>query len=154
VAIASPLRSPSTTAGPALRGWWGDDADHGYCIPPASYLLDGKAYDLGNCMGLFPGPSANPQIITLVVGEHFQVHMTLISAAVPRPLNAVPTSSDPDVLEEELVIDTATASYRAVSPGTALLMTTGSWCLVSTPSGLVQGTSPCRVAEVHVAAAE
>jgi hypothetical protein len=63
----------------------------------------------------------------------------------------LPESSDLLVLRSWFIADTLTMTYRALSPGTTRLMTTGS-CLVKddSPSGVHDVTGPCPVAEIHV----
>lgn len=154
-AVATPAPTPSSapTAEPqpiptsALTGWWGTDGGS-YCIPPAAYRLDGKKSGLGACFGgLFDPPNTT---LALEVGQDLDIHMTVLGERrfMRYPL---PTSSDPLVIRGWFIADQATMTYRALSPGTARLVTTGS-CLLKddSPTGVHEVTGPCPVVEVRV----
>lgn len=145
--------SPEPTVEPhpiptgALVGWWGDPTGK-YCVVPAYYRVAGKVNGVGGCFGgLFDPPNRD---VKVSVGQDLDVHMHILVVG-GRPLYPLPESSDPRVIRQWLRTDTVTQTYRALSPGSALLLTTGS-CLIAdeSPTGVHQVDGPCPVVEIRV----
>jgi hypothetical protein len=131
----------------ATHGWWGTDGTS-FCVPAANYRLGGRVGGIGSCAGLLGDPAA-PSTITLAVGQEIDLHMTVIPAS-ESPHYSLPWSTAPAIVDQAAVLDAATATYLALSPGTAVLWTTGPWCMTSTPTGVQEGMAPCPLAKIHV----
>jgi hypothetical protein len=162
VAFSSPTPRPTTapTEAPTFDprplptttpvGWWGSDADAGYCgLLPARYRIEeGEVDALGACVGWFSDPPDTT--IELAVGEDLDLHMAVREAGSP-PIYPLPDSTDPIVVRGWLIADRATMTYRALAPGTARLVTTG-FCFVKDGSlaGGHQFNGACPVLTIHV----
>lgn len=147
-----PASAPEPTVDPqplpstSLFGWWEETIHYG-CHPPAYVRVDGVVTSLGVCPGALDD---SPQSITLDVGQDFDIHMA-VHADGAAPIYPLPEAVDPLVAQGWLIFDKATMTYRALSPGTTRLMTTGScWITDDSPTGIHDVDGPCPVLEVHV----
>jgi len=124
VVVASRASPWWSTPGPSAEG------------APAEYRIDGGPLRLlGSAAGIFPIPSA---AVRVRVGQEIDVHS-----------NPVPTSTSSRILVQSGITDgSATASFQARSPGTALLETTGFCAEVSPPAASQLGT--CSILAVTV----
>lgn len=131
---------PSNGPLPTNPWWFTDEVTT--CGFPAIYRLDANAQGsgLGSC-AMTLGYPARP--IRMTVGDTIDLHMTQDSFGGP-PVFPVPVSSDDAVLS--LVTEGLTdGTFRAVAPGTALLLSNGD-------CGPGIGPWQCPVAVVEVAA--
>jgi hypothetical protein len=132
----------------ATTGWWGSYGGS-YCAAPAAYRVSGRVGGIGSCVGVLFDPGG--VTITLAVGQVLDLHMTV---ARNSPFYPLPWSTSPTVINIEATSDAATATYRALSPGTATLRTIGN-CVSNTNTPTASGgefIGPCPVAEIHVTA--
>jgi hypothetical protein len=94
---------------------------------------------VGTCGQGFSKP---PQKMTLVVGQRIDVHVFE---------GAVPHSSRPSVLAPGAMSrDRTTQTYRAASPGQAVLISDGVRCFVISHPEIKQGLRTCPVIAVTV----
>jgi predicted RecA/RadA family phage recombinase len=103
--------------------------------------VNGQVIPVGNCAGVFLVPARQ---VTVQAGQQIDVRMTEQPAGSSGnhlvPVFALPRSSRPAVLADGTVSqDRASATYRAVRPGHAVL-TTRAWCLAG--SGEISGSCP------------
>lgn len=101
------------------------------CGWPAQVRLHGHVMRAGNCAGMLLVPA---QQVTLDVGQRIDVHMIEESSGLHGnkwvPAIPLPASSRPSVLIRNAISpDRATASYRAVRPGHAVLTSSPAFCL-------------------------
>ena len=142
-----PTQEPQPLPTSTTTGWWGEDAGH-FCSFPVSYRLDGKVDGIGPCFGLLFDPPN--KTVRMRVGQDLDLQMTVATDG-GAPRYPLPESLDRLVMDAWYIADAATMTYRALSPGTTRLMTTGS-CLVGddSPSGVHQVTGPCPVVDITV----
>jgi hypothetical protein len=129
-------------ARPSPSPWWAVGGPSA-CGRPALYRLEGHLTYLGGCDDNLGYP---PTTITVLVGQTLDIHMTPEVIGGP-PLYPLPVSADPDVVQLIATQDASTATFKAVSIGTTVLMTNGT-CSGSVPSAQFEG--PCPVAQVEV----
>lgn len=124
----------------AAAHWWTAAIDQApFCGPGALLRRDGGVEPLGDCAGLLIVPPAR---LTLTVGERIDVHLVF----------SLPRSSDPAVLAQTTVSpDRRTATYQALRPGHATLISARGWCIGPAISHEV--TRNCPVLAVTVRAA-
>jgi hypothetical protein len=122
----------------AGRGpWWSRDITP--CGPPALVRAAGHVMGVGTCG---QGLSRLPRKVTLIVGQRIDVHMFE---------GALPHSSRPSVLAPGTVgRDGVTRTYRAASPGHAVLVSGAARCLVSSHPEIKQDVRACPVVAVTV----
>jgi hypothetical protein len=132
------------SSGPT-RGWWGTDGGT-YCAVPARYRLSGQVRGIGACVGVVLEPAE----ITLTVGQKLDLHMTVIPSS-GRPFFPLPWSTAPRIFDQESAPDAATATYVALSPGTAVLTTVGG-CppKAGTTGSATDNVAACPMAEIRV----
>jgi hypothetical protein len=131
------------TAGARLqisRGpWWSSQDEITPCGPPALVRAAGHVMGVGTCGQGFSKP---PQKVTLIVGQRIDVHVFE---------GAVPHSSRPSVLAPGAVSrDRTTQTYRAASPGHAVLVSDAVRCFVISHPELNRVTRTCPVIAVTV----
>jgi len=140
-------------AGAASSGrpwWWSQTVS--FCGHPAKVRLHGHVMDVGNCAGTLGVPA---QQVTLDVGQRIDVHM-IEEGTGPRgnkwvPAIPLPASSRPSVLVRSAISpDRATATYRAVRPGHAVLTSSPTFCLHTRHHQFRETTGSCPVIEVTV----
>jgi hypothetical protein len=131
------------TSSGRVWGWWGHEAS--YCAVPVFYRMNGKVVGLGSCMGTLVHPGA---MIKVAVGQVLQLH---VSVHGHFPYFPLPWSTAPGIVRLELTGDAATATYRAVAPGRAVLETIEP-CpgRAETPTGIGQVPGPCPVLRIRV----
>jgi hypothetical protein len=122
------------------------------CGPPSQVRLHGHVIPVGNCAGMLLVPA---QQVTLDVGQRIDVHMTEEGAGPHGnkwvPAIPLPRSSRPSVLMRSAISpDRATATYRAVSPGNAVLTSSPTFCLHTRHHHDRETTGSCPVVEVTV----
>lgn len=139
--------TPAVSSSPPQQ-WWVVGTGSSGCGHAAWYRLAGQVHPAGDCAANLDDPAVD---VTMRVGEQLDIHMTEDESATSRglvPLYAVPTSSNSAVLQRVSVGQDATASYRAVAPGTAKLLTPDSACTDAATGR--QSSRPCPVVEVTV----
>ena len=119
------------------------------CYPGTARTCRSEAA-LGPGMLLIP-----PQQVTLDVGQRIDVHMTEEGAAPHGnkwvPAFPLPRSSRPSVLIRSAISsDRATATYRSVRPGHAVLMSSRTFCLHTSHHRDRETTAGCPVVEVTI----
>jgi hypothetical protein len=107
---------------------------------------------VGNCAGMLLVPA---QQVTLDVGQRIDVHMTEEGTGPHGnkwvPAIPLPRSSRPSVLMRSAISpDRATATYRAVRPGHAVLTSSPTFCLHTRHHQDRETTGSCPVVEVTV----
>ena len=133
------------------RPWW-YRTGVSMCGPPAQVRLHGHVMSVGNCAGMLLVPA---QQVTLDVGQQIDIHMTEEGTGPHGnkwvPAFPLPQSSRSSVLTRSAISpDRATASYRAVRPGHAVLMSSRTFCLHTRHHGFHETTASCPVVEVTV----
>jgi hypothetical protein len=131
----------------ALDGWWGNVGDTS-CAIPAWYRIQGRVDSLGACVGLLGDPT-EPASVTIAVGQSLDLHMG-VGGPQRKPFYSLPWSSDSGIVDQTSIVDAATATYTAFRPGTAVLTTTGFWCMEPTPTGPEEGMGACPLVRVVV----
>jgi hypothetical protein len=133
----------NAATGPAPSGSWWAQPPITTCGLPAKYRIDGgKVVGIGSCAANLLKPAGSA---SLHVGDVLQVHMLTGGG---QPLFPLPKSPDRHVLR--LVTKTdggATGAYRAVGPGTVVLMSSGPCLHLRTGR---QTDGPCPVLKVTV----
>ena len=132
------------------RPWWPTGVS--MCGPPAQVRLHGHVMPIGNCAGMLLVP---PQQVTLDVGQRIDVHMTEEGAGPHGnklvPVMPLPRSSRPSVVMRSAISpDRATATYRAVRPGRAVLTSSRTFCLHTRHQRDRETTASCPVVKVVV----
>lgn len=124
--------------------WWYTSGPSA-CGAPAEYRIDGgPAQPFGGCAGVFSEPPASARVR---VGQEIDVHMS--EDASGHPGFPAPTSANADVLTRGSPQDGgATVSFRARSPGMALLATRA-LCQVLPPPAADELTT-CAILAVTV----
>jgi hypothetical protein len=107
---------------------------------------------VGNCAGMLGVPA---QQVTLHVGQRIDVHMTEEGSGPHGnklvPAIPLPASSRTSVLIRTAISpDRATATYRAVGSGHAVLTSSRTFCLHTRHHRIRETTGSCPVIEVTV----
>ncbi len=134
-----PAPTTSTAIESATIAWWPTSVT--WCSTPAWYRVHERVRSVGSCAGLLVDPA---QSLRLKVGDEIDVHM---ATAAGQPLDPLPDSSKTSILVREPTADAATATYRAVAPGRATLVTARAFCL---HAGDRQTVGPCPLLAVAV----
>ncbi len=146
VVVLTGCSSPTGTT-----SWWSQGSGASACRFPAWYrVAGGSVQPAGDCAGDLYDPAV---VLTMRVGQQLDVHMT--EEDNPRssglvPVYPVPTSSDPHILRRVATDGDATASYRALAPGTASLLSPDPFCTETTTTPFRQSSRPCPVVTVSV----
>ena len=124
----------------------------GGCGPPAVVRVDGHVMGVGNCAGMLVVPA---QQVTLDVGQRIDVHVTEEGTGPHGnkrvPAIPLPASSRPSVLIRSTVSpDRATATYRAVGSGDAVLTSSRAFCLHVRHHRDRETTGSCPAIEITV----
>jgi hypothetical protein len=132
----------ATGADPASPSPWWAVGGLTTCGHPVVARVRGQLTYLGGCDGNLGEP---PTLISVSVGESFELHMTTDGPGGP-PLYPLPTSSDTASVRLVSAEDAATATYQAIAVGNATLMSNGN---CDSPA-VSQFSGPCPVLLVEV----
>ena len=109
------IQGPHVQAPASHRPWWQPKRGQvTFCVPPVVARVQGNVLQLGNCEGLLGIPA---QQITLRVGQQIDIHLVQEGARYPLPR----TSQRRVLVRTWTSADRATATYRAIHPGNAIL---------------------------------
>ena len=133
------------------RPWWVQTRASA-CGPPAWVRLGGHVMPVGNCAGMLLVPAMK---VTAHVGQRIDVHMTEEGMGPHGnrmvPAIPLPRSSRPSVLTRGAVsTGQATATFRAVRSGHAVLASSPTFCLHTRHHRDRETTDRCPIIEVTV----